>query len=370
VCSGLRHLHSLGIVHRDLRAANVLVVSTAPLRVVLADFGLSHLLSAVASRPVAGAGMWGVDLRASVLGSSTLVGEVTGAAALGPALWTAPETCVASASGGTPVTFACDVYMLGGLLYELLTAGVPPFDWLLENPDLFVRRRTSRVPVRVPGLPGVMASGLFGKSVLEVAAGDGVEVPWCVAGAGTAGGGARLAEAKALLASCWSADPKGRPSVGTLERDFLSLCDREVRCREHPWALLVRWGIAPPPLRLFPHNCDLCGLVALCVGMLHSPCCHPSSPLTLVRPVCLLVCASHYPVLPSTCTCGVISDAIVLLLRGTSHHCSPIPGPPRSTCPSPAVPGVQGAEGGRAHGWGGCVDYCCNMYTRNCAIGR
>ena len=33
VVAGLAHLHSLGILHRDLRAANVLVVSLQPLQV-------------------------------------------------------------------------------------------------------------------------------------------------------------------------------------------------------------------------------------------------------------------------------------------------------------------------------------------------
>ena len=104
VCSGLRHLHSLGILHRDLRTVNVLVTSNDPLRVALADFGLSHLLTSVAQRPVSGPGMWGVDLRVSTLGSSALVGEVSGVEALGPCLWTAPETCVATQSGGVVVT--------------------------------------------------------------------------------------------------------------------------------------------------------------------------------------------------------------------------------------------------------------------------
>jgi hypothetical protein len=45
VVAGLLHLHSYGILHRDLRASNVLLLSLEPLRVVLADFGVSHQLS-------------------------------------------------------------------------------------------------------------------------------------------------------------------------------------------------------------------------------------------------------------------------------------------------------------------------------------
>ncbi len=73
VVAGLLHLHSLGILHRDLRAANLLIDSLDPLRVLVADFGVSHLLSAFA------AGVRAVDLTASKVPS-----VVMGAAALGP----------------------------------------------------------------------------------------------------------------------------------------------------------------------------------------------------------------------------------------------------------------------------------------------
>ena len=216
VCSGLRHLHSLGILHRDLRTVNVLVTSNDPLRVALADFGLSHLLTSVAQRPVSGPGMWGVDLRVSTLGSSALVGEVSGVEALGPCLWTAPETCVATQSGGVVVTAACDVYMVGGLAYELLTGGTVPFHWLVENPLLFTRRRASRDPVAVPGLRGMMASGLYGKSVLEVAAEDDEPIPWCVRVDGSPGSAGRLEALKAVVTQCLAAEPGGRPKVAAL----------------------------------------------------------------------------------------------------------------------------------------------------------
>ncbi len=216
VCSGLRHLHSLGILHRDLRTVNVLVTSKDPLRVALADFGLSHLLTSVAQRPVSEPGMWGVDLRVSTLGSSALVGEVSGVEALGPCLWTAPETWVATQSGGVVVTAACDVYMVGGLAYELLTGGTAPFHWLAVNPSLFTLRRASRDPVAVPGLRGMMASGLYGKSVLEVAAEDTEPITWCVRVDGSPGSAGRLEALKAVVTQCLAAEPGGRPKVAAL----------------------------------------------------------------------------------------------------------------------------------------------------------
>jgi serine/threonine protein kinase len=44
VLTGLQHLHRLGVLHRDLRTANILVESLGPLHVLVADFGVSHVL--------------------------------------------------------------------------------------------------------------------------------------------------------------------------------------------------------------------------------------------------------------------------------------------------------------------------------------
>jgi serine/threonine protein kinase len=69
--AGLMHLHSLGILHRDLRAANVLIASLDPLHVLVADFGLSHLFAAFASGH-------GLSLRASTLSAYLLGGAAAG----------------------------------------------------------------------------------------------------------------------------------------------------------------------------------------------------------------------------------------------------------------------------------------------------
>ncbi len=44
--SAVHHLHQRRIMHRDIRAVNVLMVSKDPIHVAITDFGLSHQLSA------------------------------------------------------------------------------------------------------------------------------------------------------------------------------------------------------------------------------------------------------------------------------------------------------------------------------------
>ncbi len=96
-----------------------------------------------------------------------------------PLQWSAPEVCAGTAGDSTPATTASDVYMVGGLAYELLTGGTPPFHWLagdLQSALFLGQRRAAASPVPFPGLRGGLP-GLLGKSVLEVAAGDGEPIP-------------------------------------------------------------------------------------------------------------------------------------------------------------------------------------------------
>jgi hypothetical protein len=136
--------------------------------------------------------------------------------------------CAGSLEEGTLATTASDVYMVGGLAYELLTAGITPFHWLVEHPLLFTRRRASRDPVAVPGLPGVMASGLYGKSVLEVAAVDGIGIPWCVRVDGSPGSPERLEALKAVVVQCFAEEPGRRPKVAALLETVTDLLTTEV----------------------------------------------------------------------------------------------------------------------------------------------
>jgi serine/threonine protein kinase len=115
-CAGLEHAHRAGLVHRDVKPANLLLTRDGTLKV--ADFGIAH---AVGGTRV------------------TAVGTV-----LGTATYLSPEQAF-----GEPVTPASDLYSLGTCLYELL-AGDPPYGHETLG-ELFSRREAGPPP----GLHGV-----------------------------------------------------------------------------------------------------------------------------------------------------------------------------------------------------------------------
>jgi serine/threonine-protein kinase len=86
IIEGLGAAHAAGVIHRDLKAQNIMVAATG--RVILTDFGLARLASVEESR-------------------AQLVGT--------PATW-APEQ-----ARGEPATFASDVYSFGVVAYRLLS---------------------------------------------------------------------------------------------------------------------------------------------------------------------------------------------------------------------------------------------------------
>ena len=106
MAAGLTAAHSAGIVHRDFKSLNVMLVKpTAPggeVRAVITDFGLARRDSA--------------DERANLSISLNDAGEISGTPA-----YMAPE----QVEGG-PVTPATDVYAMGVVLFEMVT-GARPF---------------------------------------------------------------------------------------------------------------------------------------------------------------------------------------------------------------------------------------------------
>ena len=92
LCSGLQHAHDAGLVHRDVKPANIVVREDGSATIV--DFGIARAHE-------------GTEL--------TEHGSIVGTAS-----YLAPE----QAAGG-PVTAAADLYSLGAVLFEVV-AGVPP----------------------------------------------------------------------------------------------------------------------------------------------------------------------------------------------------------------------------------------------------
>lgn len=92
VCDGLAAAHSVGIVHRDVKPANILLTKEGTAKVT--DFGIARATG---------------DSRLTVTGSI-----------LGTAHYLAPEQ-----AAGEPASAATDVYALGVVLFEMLTGTVP-----------------------------------------------------------------------------------------------------------------------------------------------------------------------------------------------------------------------------------------------------
>jgi serine/threonine protein kinase len=117
-CNGLEHAHRAGLVHRDVKPANLLLRQDETVKI--ADFGIARA----------------VDASTRLTQAGTI---------LGTAAYLAPE----QADGGE-VTPATDVYALGAVLYEALS-GRPPYgaDSLSE---LVLRQQRGRIePLR--GVP-------------------------------------------------------------------------------------------------------------------------------------------------------------------------------------------------------------------------
>jgi eukaryotic-like serine/threonine-protein kinase len=128
-CAGLQHAHDAGLVHRDVKPANLLLRDDGVLKIT--DFGIARALEST---------------------RLTQVGTV-----LGTAAYLAPEQ-----AAGEEVTAAADIYSLGAVLYELLT-GRPPFE-LESLADLAAKQSGGVItPVRAlePSVPEALEAAVM-----------------------------------------------------------------------------------------------------------------------------------------------------------------------------------------------------------------
>lgn len=119
IALGLKALSSYGVVHRDLKPDNIMLLRTAnDITTKVLDFGLSGLINKV-------------DVKDSyVTASGTILGSVH---------YIAPEACM-----GEKATFQSDCYALGCVIYECLV-GTPPF--MANDPAAVVFKHVSETPI-------------------------------------------------------------------------------------------------------------------------------------------------------------------------------------------------------------------------------
>eukprot|EP01064_Diplonema_japonicum_P003089 TRINITY_DN1203_c2_g1_i3.p1 TRINITY_DN1203_c2_g1~~TRINITY_DN1203_c2_g1_i3.p1 ORF type:complete len:1311 (+),score=310.15 TRINITY_DN1203_c2_g1_i3:60-3992(+) len=108
IINGLVYLHAHNVVHRDIKAANILLHGEGDIR--LADFGAAVQLANMTSKEPQKLG--------------------------GTALWMPPEVLIQGTSA--PVLACQDIWSLGCTIVEMLTAK-PPFRWIDESDEVVVQ---------------------------------------------------------------------------------------------------------------------------------------------------------------------------------------------------------------------------------------
>jgi len=187
ICDGLGAAHAVGVVHRDLKPDNVIVVPTSDgaEMVKLLDFGVAKLL----------------NRDDEDLGFQTAAGSVIGTPA-----YMSPEQ-----AGGMVVDHRSDIYSLGAIMYELF-CGQPMFKG--RSFGEYVRKHLTEMPVPPRQTPN---------------------------------GGAIDPILEALILKCLAKDPNERFSHILELRDGLLHMFGGYETQPPTYASLVQSAIRPPP---------------------------------------------------------------------------------------------------------------------------
>jgi serine/threonine-protein kinase len=126
ICDGLGAAHAVGVIHRDLKPDNVIVVPTSDGEMVkLLDFGVAKL----------------VNREDEDIAFQTAAGSVIGTPA-----YMSPEQ-----AGGMAIDHRSDIYSLGAIMYELF-CGQPMFRG--RSFGEFVRKHLTELPILPRQTPG------------------------------------------------------------------------------------------------------------------------------------------------------------------------------------------------------------------------
>jgi hypothetical protein len=200
IAAALDAAHAAGLVHRDVKPANVLIAHDAPLHVYLTDFGLTKRTSS----------------QSGITKTGLFVGTID---------YAAPEQIK-----GWPVDARADVYALGCVLYEMV-AGQPPFRRENEYATMYAHTSEPPPPLSslVAGVPAALeavvaralakepderfpSAGDLGRAVHAAVAGEAPSEPERTVAVGRAAPGAP--ESAAVTAPGAQVTPSPHPVYG------------------------------------------------------------------------------------------------------------------------------------------------------------